>query len=136
MVVSLLLLIHITAVFIAPFTFASSSGPGSASPFAVGLMNALRAYIDAVYLDHGYFFFAPNPGPSHLVRCRLEYEAGREAEESTFPDRQRHWPRLLYHRHFMLSESLKLALRSRGPATGNCWRRAAHGRLAERAAAV
>jgi hypothetical protein len=104
--VSLLLLVHVVAVFAAPFTFATSSGPGSASPFASGVMNALRAYIDAADLNHGYFFFAPNPGPSHLVRCRLENAEGREADEELFPDRQRHWPRLLYHRHFMLSESL------------------------------
>jgi hypothetical protein len=101
-----LLLVHVTAVFIAPFTFATSSGPGSASPFASSVMNALRAYIDAAYLNHGYFFFAPNPGPCHLVRCRLEHGGDREADEWLFPDRQRQWPRLLYHRHFMLSESL------------------------------
>jgi hypothetical protein len=104
--VSVLLLLHVTAVFTAPFTFATSSGSGSASPFASRLMNALRAYIDAAYLNHGYFFFAPNPGPCHLVRCRLEHDAGPEADEWSFPDRQRQWPRLLYHRHFMLSESL------------------------------
>ena len=104
--VSLLLMVHVTAVFAAPFTFATSSGPGSASPFASSLMNALRAYIGAADLNHGYFFFAPNPGPSHLVRCRLENGADPEADEWLFPDSQRHWPRLLYHRHFMLSESL------------------------------
>lgn len=104
--VSLLLLVHVAAVFTAPFTFASSSGPGSASPFASSVMTALRAYIDAAYLNQGYFFFAPNPGPSHLVRCRLENGEGPKTDEWLFPDRQRHWPRLLYHRHFMLSESL------------------------------
>jgi hypothetical protein len=104
--VSLLLLVHVAAVFTAPFTFATSSGPDSASPFASSAMNALRAYIGAADLNHGYFFFAPNPGPSHLVRCRLENDAGPDADEWLFPDRHRHWPRLLYHRHFMLSESL------------------------------
>jgi hypothetical protein len=102
----LLLLVHVTAVFVAPFTFATSSGPGSASPFATSVMNALRVYIDAAFLNHGYFFFAPNPGPSHLVRCRLDNGAGRAPVEWSFPDRQQQWPRLLYHRHFMLSESL------------------------------
>jgi len=104
--VSLLLLFHLTAVFTAPFTFATSSGPGMASPFAIRAMNAVRAYIDAAYLNHGYFFFAPNPGPSHLMRARLEFEGGRGAEEVIFPDARRQRPRLLYHRHFMLSESL------------------------------
>jgi hypothetical protein len=49
-----------------------------------------------MYLDHGYFFFAPNPGPSHLVGIR--------DQSVLFPDRKEQWPRLLYHRYFMLSE--------------------------------
>jgi hypothetical protein len=103
--VSVVLVIHLLAVFIAPFTFASS-GPDATSPFAIALMNGLRPYIDMMYLNHGYFFFAPEPGPSHLLRCRLEFDDGREPVELTFPDRRKQWPRLLYHRHFMLSEQL------------------------------
>jgi hypothetical protein len=105
-VISGLLLFHITAVFIAPFAFATSNGPGQASPLAVTVMSLLQPYIDAAFLNHGYFFFAPNPGPAHLVRYRLEFADGREPVERMFPDLKRHWPRLLYHRHFMLAESL------------------------------
>lgn len=107
--ISLFVVLHVAAIFTAPFTFATSSSPGIASPFAITVMNALRPYIDLLYLNHGYFFFAPNPGPSHLVRYRAEYADGRPAVEQTFPDRRRHWPRLLYHRHFMLSEALNSA---------------------------
>ena len=103
--ISVLLLLHLTAVFIAPFTFATSRGPGMASPFAATVMGALQPYIDAAFLNHGYFFFAPNPGPAHLVRYRLEFDDDREPEERIFPDLKRQWPRLLYHRHFMLAES-------------------------------
>jgi hypothetical protein len=60
--------------------------------------NAIRPYSQWLYMDHGYFFFAPNPGPGHLV----QYQVGSETR--TFPDKAKHWPRLLYHRHFMLSE--------------------------------
>jgi hypothetical protein len=105
LVVSVLLLFHLLAVFLAPFTFASS-GPDATSPFALALMNRMRPYIDMLYLNHGYFFFAPEPGPSHLLRCRLEFDDGREALELIFPDRNEQWPRLLYHRHFMLTEQL------------------------------
>jgi hypothetical protein len=104
-VISLLLIFHLAAVFTAPFTFATSSGPGTASPFAATMMGLLQPYIDAAFLNHGYFFFAPNPGPAHLVRYRLEFDDGREPVERMFPDLKRHWPRLLYHRHFMLAES-------------------------------
>lgn len=106
LLVSLLVTLHLLAVFTAPFTFAAS-GPESASPFAIGLMNVVRPYIDMMYLNHGYFFFAPEPGPSHLLKCRLEFDDGREDLELTFPDRNQQWPRLLYHRHFMLAEQLQ-----------------------------
>jgi hypothetical protein len=91
-------------VFLGPFTFATSSGPGTGSPLAVPIREFVRPYLSLAFLDHGYFFFAPNPGPSHLLRARLEFADGRPDLEITLPDRQRHWPRLLYHRHFMLAE--------------------------------
>ena len=104
--VSILLVIHITAVFLPPFTFATSTGPGQASPFAQPLMAAWQPYVDALFLNHGYFFFAPNPGPNHLLRVELEYADGRAAESYLIPDRRRLWPRLYYHRHFMMTETL------------------------------
>lgn len=106
-VASLLIVLHLAAVFTAPFTFAAS-GPGIVSPLAERLMRFFRPYIDWAYWNHGYFFFAPNPGPSHLLRCRLEFDDGRQPEELWIPDRKRHRPRLLYHRHFMLAEQLHM----------------------------
>jgi hypothetical protein len=103
---SILLVGHLMAVFFPPFTFATSSGPGIASPFAEPIMRGIRPYVELLYLDHGYFFFAPNPGPSHLLRAKLEFSDGRPSRELTFPDRQQQRPRLLYHRHFMLAEQL------------------------------
>lgn len=103
--ISVLLVLHLLAVFIAPFSFASRVGSAS-SPFADGLMVVFRPYADALFLNHGYFFFAPNPGETHLVRYRLEFDDNREPVEGTFPNLQEQWPRLLYHRHFMMSESL------------------------------
>ncbi len=57
------------------------------------------------FLGHGYRFFAPNPGPSHLVRYEVEFADGR-TESHRFPDTQEQWPRLLYHRHFMVAEQV------------------------------
>ncbi len=107
-VISVVVLLHLTAVFIPPFTFATRSGPSPdlVSPLAIRVMNVFRIYIDAAFLNHGYAFFAPDPGPSHLIKYRLEFDDGRPPLEETFPDLKRHWPRLLYHRHFMLSEQL------------------------------
>lgn len=106
-VISLLLIGHLLAVFFPPFTFATRTGPQLASPFAMPVLRFLKPYVDLMYLDHGYFFFAPNPGPSHLLRARIEYVDSRPPLEITLPDRDKQWPRLLYHRHFMLSEQFR-----------------------------
>jgi len=104
-IVSVWLAFHVFAVFVAPFAFACNAG-GSSSPFADAVAGALRPYIVALYLDHGYFFFAPNPGPSRLVDYRVDFADGRPPVKGRFPDLATERPRLLYHRHFMLSEAL------------------------------
>lgn len=58
-----------------------------------------------MFLDHGYFFFAPNPGASHLVHYKVEFADGREPIEGRFPDLKQQQPRLKYHRHFMIAEN-------------------------------
>ncbi len=65
----------------------------------------LMPYLRAGYLNHGYRFFAPEPGPSHLVRYELDLKSGVTVE-GKFPDPDEQWPRLLYHRMFMISETL------------------------------
>ena len=69
-------------------------------------MSIFRPYCDFTFLNHGYAFFAPDPGPSHLVRAHLEFDDGRPGKDITFPNLKEQRPRLLYHRHFMLSETL------------------------------
>ncbi len=103
--ISLGLLLHVSAIFIPPMML-QTSGSGGVSPMVEFLMSSFRPYIDLTFLNHGYAFFAPDPGPSHLIRAEIEFADGRPAQRETFPDLQRHWPRLLYHRHFMLSEQL------------------------------
>lgn len=76
---------------------------------------AYRPYLDAAYLNHGYHFFAPEPGPSHLIRYEVASKEGGRVT-GFFPDRRKHWPRLLYHRHFMLSEHLNGMHESEEPA--------------------
>lgn len=104
--VSGLLAFHVAAVFMGPLAFSTRMPGGTSSEFARLIMPVFRPYIEAAYLDHGYAFFAPNPGPSHLIGYKVEFADERPAAEGTFPDLARHRPRLLYHRHFMLSEHL------------------------------
>jgi hypothetical protein len=82
-------------------------GPISSPASILGdrLQSIYLPYLQAAYLNHGYKFFGPDPGPSHLVRYVVETSDG-DRIEGTFPDRTVHWPRLYYHRQFMLSEFL------------------------------
>ena len=86
---------HFTAVFIAPFAIPPSD-------LSLVLRAWFRPYIEINHLDHGYKFF-DEPGPSHRVRYRVELANGGPIE-GTIPDRDVHWPRLLYHRHLMLAD--------------------------------
>jgi hypothetical protein len=106
------------AVVSEPLRFFSQSD-FQAGPEWVAMRRWFAPYVEWLYLDHGYFFFAPNPGPSHLVAASTGpvqttsvggtsdgelagVDLGRYA--FVFPDRREQWPRLLYHRYFMLSE--------------------------------
>lgn len=103
-VLSVLLFLHLLAVVGEPLRM-FSQGRQPASPDAQIVRRGLGPYIDFLYLHHGYFFFAPNPGPSHLMDIRLS-DADGSVRHLRLPNHRAQWPRLLYHRHFMLSEFL------------------------------
>ncbi len=98
-VASVLLLFHVMALVVAPAAVRPSS------LLCQRTWELFRPYLEAAYLNHGYQFFAPEPGPSHLVRYVVELPDGSR-REGVFPNLEENWPRLLYHRHFMLSERL------------------------------
>jgi hypothetical protein len=60
-----------------------------------------------MYVNHGYRFFSPDPGDSTLVEFQSLLEDGSRRSE-TIPNRGEggQWPRVFYHRHFMLTEFL------------------------------
>jgi hypothetical protein len=66
----------------------------------------MQWYLDALYLNHGYYFFAPDPGPGHLVYYDVFDAQGNLLKQGHFPDWELHRPRLWYHRHFMLAEQV------------------------------
>jgi hypothetical protein len=101
--ISVLLLLHLTIVIIVPLSMPPPQSPGS--PLAQRILGWVRPYVDAFQVSHFYGFFAPNPGPSHLVHYELEMPDGKTVT-GEIPDLKRKFPRLLYHRHFMLSEKL------------------------------
>ncbi|MFK7769110.1 MAG: hypothetical protein AB8B55_17940 [Mariniblastus sp.] len=99
-VVSVLIAAWLVVVVLGPL-----SNPISSPYFSQPLAETVAPLHQAFYLDNGYRFFAPDPTASHI----LIYEGVRE-DGTTFsgriPDRKTHSPRLLYHRWFMLSETL------------------------------
>ncbi len=103
-----LLLLHFLGVLSEPLRFFSRSDVRTGPEFAL-LGEVFKPYSQWLYMNHGYFFFAPNPGPSHLIECTFssaspETLSNEPSQTLMFPDRREHWPRLLYHRYFMLSE--------------------------------
>ncbi len=92
---------HLFAVFVGPWAAIREQ----TSPLAADCRRLVAPYVDALYLGNGYRFFAPEPGPSHLVKYDLTLPGGQTLS-GHFPDRAARQPRLLYHRYFMLSETL------------------------------
>jgi hypothetical protein len=69
----------------------------------------MQWYLDALYLNQGHSFFAPEVGPGNLIRYELYDQSGRVMEQGELPSRKDHWPRLRYHRHFMLADQAVLS---------------------------
>ncbi|MFN7813791.1 MAG: hypothetical protein ACK5SI_14145 [Planctomycetia bacterium] len=99
-VVSAILIVHLLAVVVPPL-----AGPPPASELAGRLREPLRPLIGALYLGHGYRFFAPNPGPGHTIRWTVTLPDGSR-RDGKIPDRDADRPRLLYHRRFMVAEKI------------------------------
>lgn len=95
-----ILTFHLLAIFCAPW-----HSPPPASYLSEVVNRFFAPYQGLAFLDHGYRFFAPDPGPSHIVRYELVTSDGR-TRAGSLPDTQAHSPRLLYHRFFMATETL------------------------------
>lgn len=97
-ILSLWLCWHVFCVFIAP------AAMPPASPLLERGHNLARPYNEALFLNHGYHYFAPDPGASTLISYTIP-RPGDAPIVGRFPD-VRIKPRLLYHRYFMLAENL------------------------------
>lgn len=97
---SALFALHLLAIFVAPMNLPPSS------ELTQSLADFFHLYLETAYLNHGYHFFAPEPGSSFLIRWKAELPDGSE-RTGTLPDLNEQWPRLRYHRHFMLSSQVR-----------------------------
>ena len=98
--VLVLLMLYLSIVVLAPLT-----NPTGALELTTPIAQKVSPVHQALYLGHGYRFFAPDPGPSHIMVYEIETDDGEQIK-GHFPDRDNTSPRLLYHRWFMLSESM------------------------------
>jgi hypothetical protein len=96
--INLWLVFHVSAIIIAP----ASVSP--ASPLVQTVWLLFQPYLQILYLNNGYHFFAPEPSESTLLAYKAERDDGTVIEDR-IPNRQI-IPRLLYHRHFMLTEQM------------------------------
>ena len=97
-IINLWLLMHLTAIITAPATV----GPSSQTSRTV--WEAVAPYLQGLYLNHGFHYFAPQPSSSNLVSWTVTRKDGTSVS-GRFPNFDIK-PLLLYHRHFMLSEFL------------------------------
>ena len=119
---SLFVIFHLAAVFSAPWAISTAPAlppdfeaqpqqplpPENSSVWqrpimAHGMHSFFTHYLNLLYLNHGYEFFAPDPAGTHVI----DYQVARSAGEpivGRMPSHEQHWPRLFYHRHMMLSE--------------------------------
>ncbi len=115
-VLSVLFAAHLLGVFVAPMGMSIGAAyglfPDRAPEVAEGeripmpwLNQVYQPYLDVLYLNHGYGFFAPDPGASHLIDYTVDLKDGEQIN-GRFPNLDEHWPRLRYHRHFMLAEQI------------------------------
>ena len=89
------------------FTWRHRLAPAAMEPSSDlrSIHDACRPYLEVLYLDHGYHFFAPEPEESTLLAYEAERPDGTVVR-GRIPDRATQ-PRLLYHRYFMLTEHMK-----------------------------
>jgi len=100
MAASLGLVAYFAAVIMPPL-----AGPPPASDLAMAALQPFRPLVGSLFLGHGYRFFAPDPGPGHSIQWTMQLADG-SALTGSIPDPQTDWPRLLYHRRFMISEKI------------------------------
>ncbi|MCC9600073.1 hypothetical protein LOC67_05830 [Stieleria sp. JC731] len=113
LLISAVIVFHLLAVALPPLAFQTMTVDGP-SPMISRLIKPFEGYGEFLHMNRGYAFFAPDPGPSHLIQAAI-IDSDGSITEQMFPDLKQQWPRLLYHRHFMLSEFLHESYWPPGP---------------------
>lgn len=115
--ISVVIIWHFAGIFLAALSIPVSS------PLVMRLAQQppMQWYLDALYLNHGHSFFAPDIGPGHVIRYELLDPSGRPIEQGELPNRKLDWPRLFYHRHMMLADQAEMPVENK--QIGEQWQR-------------
>ena len=81
----------------------SGKNPSSPADYIV----FFHDYLNLLYLNHGYEFFAPDPAGTFVIDYQVTQADGKVIE-GRLPSLELQWPRLFYHRHMMLAEQTQL----------------------------
>ncbi|MFO0790508.1 MAG: hypothetical protein U0805_13720 [Pirellulales bacterium] len=113
--ITLWLVWHFSAIFLAAMAI-----PGPTSPLVNNIAEHPKSpvlwYLNALYLNQGHSFFAPEVGPGHVIHYELFDKNNQPAGSGFLPDKKEHWPRLLYHRHMMLADQIEMMSPEEGKA--------------------
>jgi hypothetical protein len=96
--INVLVVLHFSAII------AAAVFVGPAPGYMQALWNVFHPYLQALFLNYGYNFFAPEPSPSTL----MDFEAVRadgSIVKGRIPERSIR-PGLLYERHLLLTEHI------------------------------
>jgi hypothetical protein len=96
--INLCVILHFSAII------AAATVIGPAPGYAQAIWKVFHPYLQALFLNHGFNFFAPEPSPSTL----MDFEAVRadgSIVKGRIPERSI-WPGLLYERHLLLTEHI------------------------------
>jgi hypothetical protein len=106
--VSLWIVWHFSGIFLAALSIGTTSNlVMRISQGEPGRPSMMQRYLDALYLNQGHSFFAPEVGPGHVIHFELFDGSNQRIGEGTLPDKKEQWPRLLYHRHMMLADQVE-----------------------------
>ncbi len=99
--------LNIWIVFHFSAILAAAGSVGPTSDLVLAAWGLFRPYLQILYLNHGYNFFAPEPAPTTLMTFVAERSDGTSIR-GRIPDPSLE-PRLLYHRYLLLTEHIGVA---------------------------
>jgi hypothetical protein len=93
--------LHFTAIVAAAGTI------GPSADYLRGVWYVFHPYLQFLFLNHGFNFYAPEPAPSNLLKFEA-FRADGSVVKGQIPERLMR-PRLLYQRHLLLTEHIGVA---------------------------